>query len=75
MIPEEMIKKATEKGVDIHYQLVSSNGDDMRSIAELLEKSILKSKVSEVFPFEEMATAHLKMETGKTTGKIIVKLF
>jgi len=74
MIPEEIIGKAAEKGVDIHYQLVSSNGDDMQSIAELLEKGIIKSKVSEVFPFEKMADAHLKMETGKTTGKIIVKI-
>ncbi len=74
MIPEEIIEKASEKGVDIHYQLVSSNGDDMQSIAELLEKGIIKSKVSAVFPFEEMADAHLKMETGKTLGKNIVRI-
>jgi NADPH:quinone reductase-like Zn-dependent oxidoreductase len=74
MISEEIIGKAAEKGVDIHYQLVNSSGDDMRSIAGLLEKGILKSKVSAVFPFEEMAAAHLKMETGKTTGKIIIRI-
>ena len=51
-----------------------SNGDDMQSIANLLEKGIIKSKVSEVFPFEEMADAHLKIETGKTIGKIIVRI-
>jgi NADPH:quinone reductase-like Zn-dependent oxidoreductase len=74
MIPEEIIEQASEKGVDIHYQLVNSNGDDMQSIAELLEKGIIKSKVSAVFPFEEMADAHLKMETGKTIGKNIVRI-
>ena len=74
MIPEEIIGQASEKGVDIHYQLVSSNGEDMQSIAELLEKGIIKSKVSAVFPFEEMADAHLKMETGKTLGKNIVRI-
>lgn len=74
MIPEEIKEKASEKGVDIHYQIVSSNGDDMHSIAKLLEKGIIKSKVSAVFPFEEMADAHLKMETGKTIGKNIVRI-
>ncbi len=74
MIPEEIKEKASDKGVDIHYQLVSSNGDDMHSIAKLLEKGIIKSKVSAVFPFEEMADAHLKMETGKTVGKNVVRI-
>jgi len=75
MITEEMIGKASDKGVEIHYQLVSSNGSDMQSIAELLAKGIIKSHVSEVFPFEKMADAHLKTETGKTVGKNIVSVF
>jgi NADPH:quinone reductase-like Zn-dependent oxidoreductase len=74
MISEEIIKKAKEKAVDIHYQLVNSNGDDMQSIASLLEQGFLKSHVDELFSFENMANAHLKMETGKTIGKNIVSV-
>jgi NADPH:quinone reductase-like Zn-dependent oxidoreductase len=75
MISEEIIKKAKDKEVEIHYQLVNSNGDDMQSIAFLLEKGFLKSHVDELFSFENMAGAHLKMETGKTIGKNIVRIF
>jgi NADPH:quinone reductase-like Zn-dependent oxidoreductase len=74
MISEEIIKKAKAKAVDIHYQLVNSNGDDMQSIASLLEQGFLKSHVDELFSFENMANAHLKMETGKTIGKNIVSV-
>ena len=56
MIPEEIIGKANEKGVDIHYQLVSSNGDDMQSIAELLEKGIINQKCQRSFHLKKWQT-------------------
>ena len=73
MISEDVLQKAKEKNVDVHYALVKSNGSDMEAIAALLEKGVLKSYVSKSFPFDKMGEAHLEMETGKTVGKIIVK--
>ena len=73
MISEDVLQKAKEKNVDVHYALVKSNGWDMEAIAALLEKGVLKSYVSRSFPFDKMGEAHLEMETGKTVGKIIVK--
>jgi NADPH:quinone reductase-like Zn-dependent oxidoreductase len=46
----------------------------MKQLAELLEKGIIKSYVSQVFPFEKMADAHLQIETGRTVGKIVVTI-
>lgn len=74
MISPEVAEKAMEKDVEIYYTLVKSSGMDMDRIASLLAKGIIKSHVTEVFPFEQMKLAHLKMETGKTTGKIIVSV-
>jgi NADPH:quinone reductase-like Zn-dependent oxidoreductase len=74
MIGEEIKEKAKEKNIKISYSLVTSNGEDMQQIAELLEKGIIKSHVSEIYPFEEMGKAHLAMETGKTVGKIVIKI-
>jgi len=34
----------------------------------------VKSHIYKVFPFSEMANAHLEMEKGRTVGKIIVKI-
>jgi len=62
---------AKSKGVCIDYYLVKSNGDDMKKIAGLLEWGIIKSHVSKVFQFDEMAEAHLFVERGKTVGKIL----
>jgi NADPH:quinone reductase-like Zn-dependent oxidoreductase len=52
--------------------LVASNGDDMKKIADLLEKGIIKSHISGIFPFKDLSKAHLQIESGKTRGKIVV---
>ena len=74
MISEDVVQKAKEKNVNVHYALVKSSGPDMDAIATLLEKGILKSHVSKCFSFDKMGDAHIEMEKGKTVGKIIVKL-
>ena len=67
--------KAQEKQLHACYFMsVYSNGNDMEHIASLLEKGILKPYISHVFQFDEMAQAHLQIETGRTIGKVVVKL-
>jgi len=74
MISEDLLKKAKDKDVDVHYSLVKSSGSDMKTIAGLLAKGILRSHVSKVFSFSQMGDAHLEVEKGKTVGKVIVKI-
>jgi len=74
MISNDLKEKARKKDVDVHYALVKSNGEDMQAIAGLLEKGILKSHIYKVFPFNQMGSAHLEMETGRTVGKIVVNV-
>ena len=74
MISEEVIEKAKEKNVKIFYSLVKSNEADIQSIAKLLEIGAIKSRISKIFPFGKMGEAHLAMESGKTVGKIIVRV-
>ncbi len=71
---EQIAEKAKARGVNGYYFSVQSNGEDMKQLAELLEKGIIKSYVSQVFPFEKMADAHLQIETGRTVGKIVVTI-
>lgn len=66
---------AEEKGVEHFYQmLVKSDGEDMKSIAGLLENGRLKAHVFKVFPFERIPEAHAMVETGKGVGKIVVRM-
>lgn len=71
---ELVTEKAKAKGINGYFILVQSSGADMNQIAGLLNDDIVKSHVSQVFPFEEMGKAHLQVASGNTKGKIIVTL-
>jgi len=53
---------------------VYSSKEGMTHIASLLEKGILRPHISQVFSFDEIAKAHLQLETGLTIGKVVVSL-
>jgi NADPH:quinone reductase-like Zn-dependent oxidoreductase len=65
-------EKAKAKGIFGMAMGVQSSGEDMQHIAQLLGDGALRAEVSKVFPFEQMAEAHLAVETGKTRGKVVV---
>ncbi|MDF2454973.1 MAG: bifunctional protein: zinc-containing alcohol dehydrogenase [Cytophagaceae bacterium] len=71
---ETVVEKAKAKGVNGYFFLVQSNGQDMQHIAALLEKGILKSTVSKTFSLDQIAEAHLAVESGRTVGKVVVVL-
>ncbi|MHA4740331.1 NADP-dependent oxidoreductase [Dyadobacter sp. MSC1_007] len=71
-ISEADQKKALETGVTVANILVHSNGDDMKQLADLLESGKLKPHISKVFAFEDMASAHLQLESHRTKGKIVL---
>jgi len=68
--------EAEAKEFDVHGTVfrVVSNGNDMKVLASLLEQGIIKAKIAEVFPFEQMRQAHQQLESSRTAGKIVVVL-
>ncbi|EJL71229.1 NADP-dependent oxidoreductase [Chryseobacterium populi] len=72
---EEDELKAREKQLHACYFMsVYSCGQDMQHIASLLAKGVLKPHISHVFGFDEMAKAHMQIETGHTVGKVVIQL-
>lgn len=71
---ESVREKANAKGLNGDTFRVQSDGKNMKEISELLQKGIVKSHVSKIFRFDEIQSAHLQIETGKTKGKIVVVL-
>ncbi|WP_347218588.1 NADP-dependent oxidoreductase [Chryseobacterium sp.] len=72
---EQDERLAGEKNLHACYFMsVYSNGKDMRTIASLLERGIIKPHISHVFAFDEIAKAHQQIETGRTVGKVVVEL-
>jgi NADPH:quinone reductase-like Zn-dependent oxidoreductase len=67
-------EKAAARNISISFVLVKSDGDDMNTLAALLESGKIKSHVSKSFTFNQMADAHLQVESGRTVGKIVVNV-
>ena len=73
-LPEDLQSEADQRSVELEFVFVQSSGEDMNTLKGMLEAGELKPHVSRIFPFENMADAHLQIESGRTVGKIIVTL-
>jgi NADPH:quinone reductase-like Zn-dependent oxidoreductase len=71
---EAVSEKAKANGINGYFFLVHSDGEDMKQIASLMEKGLLRPSISQVFPFSEMKQAHLQQERGRTVGKLVVNV-
>ncbi len=67
---EQVVEKAKEAGKQGYTMKMKPSGAGMKIIADLLEKGIIKSHISKTFSFDQMADAHLQLESGRTVGKI-----
>jgi NADPH:quinone reductase-like Zn-dependent oxidoreductase len=77
-LPSGQSENITEEAKDLgligdHFR-VWSDSRNINEIAQMLEKGIIKSFVSKTFTLDEIADAHLQIESGKTKGKIVIRL-
>ncbi|WP_316830794.1 NADP-dependent oxidoreductase [Pedobacter aquatilis] len=71
---QDVAEKAAALGITGKNMLVYASGDEMKTLAALLEKGILKSHVSKTYSFDQIPEAHLQIESGRTVGKIVIEL-
>jgi NADPH:quinone reductase-like Zn-dependent oxidoreductase len=71
---EQVTEKAKALGINGYTIRVKPSGEDMKTIAGLLEKGLVRSHVFKTFAFNEMAAAHQQIESGRTVGKVTVSL-
>lgn len=67
-----LTEKAKQQGVNGFFFMVQSNGDDMKQLASLLEKGIIKAHVSQTIAFADIREAHKQVESGRSVGKVVV---
>jgi len=65
---------ADARSIAIENTAVSSIGADMNSIAKLLQSGAIRSHISGTFAFNDMGLAHDQIESGRTVGKVVVKV-
>ncbi len=68
-IPEDIQLEADQRKIKLEFILVQSSGEDMNTLKAMLENDELKPHVSKIFPFENMADAHVQIESGRTWAK------
>lgn len=71
---EHVKEKAEALGIQGFSTRVKPDGTNMQEIADLLERKIVISHLQKVFPFNQMADAHLQIESGRTVGKLSLSL-
>ncbi len=71
-IPEEVRMEAEKRNINASTLMVKSDGADMKTLKEMLEREEIKPVISHTFPFDEIPKAHSQIETGRTVGKIVV---
>jgi NADPH2:quinone reductase len=61
-------------GVTSSYVFVRPSGEQLGEIAALVESGEIRSPAIQEFPLSEAKKAHAEIETGRTRGKIVLKV-
>jgi len=67
-------KKANRRAVKYSFLFVRANGHQLREIARLIDARAIHPVVDRVLPFESTNEALAYVETGRTRGKVVVKI-
>jgi NADPH:quinone reductase-like Zn-dependent oxidoreductase len=67
-------KKANRLGVSYSFLFMRANGSQLDEIASLINAGIIRPVIDKVFPFESTKEALAYVESGRTKGKVVVKV-
>ena len=66
--------KAKAAGVSYSFLYMRASGEQLRQIAELIDAGAIRPVVDRVFPFEQAREALAYVETGRSKGKVVIKV-
>ncbi|MCM2448478.1 NADP-dependent oxidoreductase [Rahnella sp. CG8] len=68
----ELAEAAAAHGVQFHFVLMHSDGEDMAAVADLLARGLVQPAVSHWLSLDQLAQAHVLQESRRTVGKIVL---
>ncbi|EJL71501.1 NADP-dependent oxidoreductase [Chryseobacterium populi] len=74
LLSRKIRNKAKKQKVDYSFLFMAANGKQLSEIASLVESGTIRPVIDKIFPFEEMNQALEYVESGRTKGKVVVKL-
>lgn len=67
-------KKAKERNISFKFLFMRAEGKQLGEITKLIETGIIKPVIDKVFPFEQTNEALSYVETGRSKGKVVIKV-
>ena len=67
-------KAARRSGTSYAFHFMTANGRQLGEITKLIEAGYVRPVVDKVFPFKETKQALDLVETGRTKGKVVIKV-
>jgi len=67
-------KKAKRLNVNYSFLFMRAQGEQLSQITKLIQAVIIKPVMDKVFPFEQTNEALTYIETGRSRGKVVVKV-
>lgn len=67
-------KKANKLNIFFKFLFMRAEGKQLSEITKLIEAGIIKPVIDKVFPFEQTNDALSYVETGRSKGKVVVKI-
>jgi NADPH:quinone reductase-like Zn-dependent oxidoreductase len=67
-------RKAEKMNVSFKFLFMKADGKQLNEITKLIEGGILKPVIDKVFPFDQTNEALAYVETGRSKGKVVVKM-
>jgi NADPH:quinone reductase-like Zn-dependent oxidoreductase len=65
---------ARHSGTSYSFHFMTANGQQLAEITRLIEAGYIRPVVDRIFPFEETRQALDYVETGRTKGKVVIKV-
>jgi NADPH:quinone reductase-like Zn-dependent oxidoreductase len=67
-------RQARRRGIHYSFLFMRASGEQLRQITSLIEAGTIRPVLDRVFPFEATNEAMEYIETGRSKGKVVVKL-
>src|SRR5437773_9317553 len=74
VLSRKALAAARKHNARYEYFFVRADGEQLREIARLVESGVIKPLVDKVFPLERVRDALAYSESGRATGKVVIKM-